>query len=98
MNEKCNGRDDLHDHVAKWNKAWGIEPHPEWVYIFCHTLDTIPMIWYLKMELFHVTTECDVLKEGYLLTFSFEDGFVSINEALQEIKEVIFRMWQETME
>jgi len=38
------------------------------------------------------------LNEGFLLTFSFEDGFVSIDEALQEIKGVIFRAPTEPME
>lgn len=42
--------------------------------------------------------EWDLLKEGFLLTFSFEDDFASINEALQEIKEVIFITLKEPME
>jgi len=56
------------------------------------------MYWYLEMELCHGNTEWDVLKEGFLLTFSFEDGFTSIDEALQEIKVVIFRMPTEPWE
>jgi len=39
--------------------------------------------WYLETELCHGTAEWNVLKEGFLLTFSFEDGFSSIDEALQ---------------
>lgn len=38
------------------------------------------------------------IEEGFLVTFSFEDGFVSINEAIQGIKAVIFIMMQEPME
>lgn len=57
------------------------------------------MKWYLEMELRHGTAEWDVLKEGFLLTFSFEDGSTSIDEALQEIKVVvIFSMLKEPME
>lgn len=98
MIEKYNGRGDLHNHLEKWTKAWRIEPRPEWVHIFCHTLDTIPMNWYLKVELRHDTAEWDVLKEGFILTFSFEDGFASIDEALQEIKAVNLRTPKEPME
>lgn len=50
------------------------------------------------MELRHGTAEWDLLKEGFLLTFSFEYDFASIDEALQEIKAVIFRTPKEPME
>jgi len=56
------------------------------------------MNWYLEMELYHGTIELDILKEGFLLTFIFEDDFANIDETLQEIKGVIFRMPQEPME
>lgn len=46
----------------------------------------------------HGTVAWDILQEGFLLTFNFEDRFASIDEALQEIKAVIFRMLQEPME
>ena len=98
MTRKYNGKNDLHNHLEKWTKAWGTEPQPEWVHIFFHTLDTIPMNWYLKTELRHGTTEWDVLKEGFLLTFSFEDGFGRFDEALKEIKAVIFKTPKEPME
>jgi len=69
--------------------AWGEEPQSEWVHIFCHTLDTIPMNLYLEIELRDENTEWDVLKESFLLTFNFEDGFECIDKSLQEIKAVI---------
>lgn len=56
------------------------------------------MNWYLETELRHGIVEWDVLKEGFLLTFKFEDNFLNINEALQDIKAVIFRTWKEPME
>jgi len=65
---------------------------------FCHTLDTITMSWYLETKLRHGIVEWDILREVFLLTFIFEDGFASINEALQEIKVVNFRMPKEPME
>lgn len=60
-------------------------------YTFCHTLDTIPMNWYLEIEVRHRTSKWDVLKERFLLTFNFEDVFECIDESLQEMKAAIFR-------
>ena len=82
MTEKYIGKDDLHDYLSCWMKEWGEEPQPEWDHIFCHTLDTIPMNWYLETELRHGTAEWDVLKERFMLTFSFVDGFKCIDAAL----------------
>lgn len=56
------------------------------------------MNWYLETKLCHGTTEWDILREIFLLTFSFDDGFECINEALQEIKVAIFRMHEELVE
>jgi len=56
------------------------------------------MNWYLETELCHGTTEWDILREGFLLTFSFEDGFESVDEALQEVKAVIFKILKEPLE
>lgn len=82
-----------------WTKAWGEELQLEWVHIFCHTLDTIPMNWYLETDqLRHGMVEWDVLRERFLLSFNFEDGFKCIDEALQEIKDIIFRIPKELVE
>jgi hypothetical protein len=37
-------------------------------------------------------------KEGFLMTFSFEDGIESIDEVLQEVKAVIFRIPQDPLD
>ena len=50
------------------------------------------MNWYLETELQYGTTEWDVLKEIFLLAFSFEDRFNCIDDTLQEIKVAIFRI------
>ena len=83
LTEKYDGRNDLRDHLARWTKVYRSEPHPEWVHLFYHNLDIIPVNWYLGIELCHGTVEWDILREGFLMTFNFEDGFKSINEALQ---------------
>ena len=90
--EKYNGRNDLHDHLAKETEVYGVKPQPKWFHLFCHTLDVIPMNWCLEKELRHGIEEWDILHRGFLMTFSFEDGFLSINEALHEIKTSIFRI------
>jgi len=61
-------------------------------------MDTIPINWYLEMELCYGTVEWDILREGFLMTFSFEDGFESIDEALQENKAATFRILQDPLE
>lgn len=58
--------------------------------MFYHTVDTIPMNWYLETELQHGTAKWDVLKERFMLTFSFEYGFECISDALQQIITTIF--------
>ena len=81
VTEKYDGRNDLRDHLAKRTMIYGTKPQLEWVHLFCHTLDVIPMNLYLKTELCHGTTEWDVLRERFVRTFIFEDGFERIDEA-----------------
>jgi len=52
----------------------------------------------LEKELCHGTAEWDILRESFLLTFSFEDGFECIYEVIQEIKAAIFWMPKESVE
>lgn len=56
------------------------------------------MNWYLETKLRRGTTDWDILKEGFLLNFSFEDAFECIDEELQEIKVVIFKIPEEQVE
>ena len=50
LTQKFNGRSDPRDHLAKWMNAYGVEPQLEWVHLFCHTLDVIPMNWYWRQS------------------------------------------------
>jgi len=80
-------------------KVYGEEPQPEWVHLFYHTLDVIPMNWYIETELCHGTSELDVLRKGFILTFTFEDHWWdTIDDALQAMKAAIFKITQEPME
>ena len=83
LTKKYDRRYDPRDNLAKWTKVYGKEPWLEWVHIFCHTLDIIPMNWYLETKLHHGTVEWDILREGFVTTFNFEYGFESIDEVLQ---------------
>lgn len=71
--DKYDGQDDPRTHLAKWMKVYGEKPIPEQVHLFYHTLDVIPMNCYIEMELHHGTSECDIMREGFMMTFSFED-------------------------
>ena len=46
-----SGEEDLRRHLAKWNQVWGVEPRPEWVHMFIHTLGKVPTGWYLETNL-----------------------------------------------
>jgi len=56
------------------------------------------MNWYFEMDLCHGTDKWDILREIFLLTFSFEDGFACIDEALEKIKASIFKTPEELVE
>lgn len=61
LTDKYDGRYDPHDQLEKWTDSYGSEPQPKWVHLFYHTLDVIPMNWYLETELRHDTEEWDIL-------------------------------------
>lgn len=96
--EKYDGRNDPCNHLEEWIEVFGAKPQPDWVHLFCHTLDIILMSWYLEMELCHGTEEWDIFHQGFFMKFNFKDGFESINEALQEVKEEIFRIPQDPLD
>ena len=99
LTDKHDGRDDRRAHHAKWTEVYEEEPQPDWVYLFCHTLDIIPMNWYTNTKLHHGMSEWDILHEGFLLTFMFEDhGWDIVDDALEAVKAAIFKIPQEPME
>ena len=53
---------------------------------------------YLETELRHRTNEWEILRESFLLTFSFEDGFDCIDAMLQEVKEATSRIQQDPLD
>ena len=98
LTKKYDGRNDPCDHLAKWTKVYGAEAQPEWVKLFFQTLDVILMNWQLEIELCHGIEEWDILQQGFLMKFRFEDGFECIDEALQEVKAMVFRILQDPLD
>lgn len=66
--------------------------------LFCHTLDVIPMNRYLETELHHGTRKWDILHEGFIMKFSFEDGIDYIDEELPQVKATIFQIPQDPLD
>lgn len=91
--KKYDGRDDLCMYLTKWTKADGDEPQLEWVHLFYHTLDVIPMNWSIEIELRHGTGEWDILREAFLLTFLYEDQKMdTVDAVLQVMKAAMFKI------
>ena len=53
LTDKYDGQNDPRVHLAKWTQDYGEKPQPKWVHLFCHTLDIVPMNWYVETELRH---------------------------------------------
>lgn len=99
LKDKYDGQYDLCMHLTKWTKVYGEEPQPEWVHLFYHTLDVIPMNWYIKTKLYHGMSEWDILRKRFLLTFTFEDRWWdTVDDVLQAVKTTIFEIPQEPIE
>jgi len=52
----------------------------------------------METELHHGIEEWDILRQGFITTFSFEDGVDYIDAALQDVKAVIFRIPQDPLD
>lgn len=63
MIDKYDEQVDLHELLAKWAQAYVEKPQPEWVHLFCYTLDIVPMNWYVETELCHGIGEWDIMCE-----------------------------------
>ena len=56
------------------------------------------MNWYIEIKLQHGTSEWDVFRKGFLLTFTFEYRWSdTVDDALQAIKVTIFKIPQGPM-
>ena len=48
MIDKYDGQDDPHAHLAKWTQDYGEKLQLEWVHLFYHIMDVVPMNWYVE--------------------------------------------------
>ena len=85
-----DGQDRSSKHVQECEAAWKEVPKIEWVHMFVWTLDTIPINWYVQLELQQGTSTSEGMVESFLVTFHFEDDNPGIDEALHIIKGNIF--------
>ena len=67
-------------------QSWSKILADEWVHLFVQTLDTVPRNWYTETELRKGTISWPIMIESFLLTFSFESKYPSIDQALKIIK------------
>jgi len=57
------------------------------------------MNWYTETELCHGTSEWDVLRKGFLSTFTFEDRWSdTVDDTLHAVKAAIFKIPQKPLE
>lgn len=75
ITKKYTGKDDPQHPLSRWTMTWGEEPRLEWVHVFFHTLDVIPLNSYLETELCHVIIDWNDMKDNFILTFRFKYGF-----------------------
>lgn len=80
-------------HLTRWLQAYGEESQLEWVHLFYHTMDVISRNWYTEIELRHRTGEWDILREGFLSAFLFEDQWMdTVDDVLQVVKATTFKI------
>ena len=76
------GKSSQRDHIELCVDRWQEVPQQEWVHQFSSTLDTVPNNWYVELELRWRIKRWIEMVEHFITTFSFEDDFPSIDEAL----------------
>src|SRR5277367_1396628 len=88
--QKYTGDSDPKSHIQRCEQNWLDIPRDEWVHLFIHTLDTVPRNWYTETKLCRGTITWPHMIDSFILTFSFESDFPSIDHALQIIRTKIF--------
>ena len=71
-------------------EAWRHVPREEWVHRFVHTLEPVAKNWYAEVELRHGTVSWTSLADSFLLTFSINDVFPTLEKAIRLIHSRVF--------
>ena len=90
LQQKYTEESDPGSHIDICEQSWLDIPEDEWVHLFIHTLDTVPRNWYTETELRRGTITWPLIIDKFLLTFTFESEYPSIDHALDVIKTKIF--------
>jgi len=88
--QKYTGESDPRSHIKICEQNWLDIPEDEWVHLFIHTLDAVARNWYTKTELHRGMITWLVMIDIFLLMFTFESEYPSIDQALEIIKTKIF--------
>jgi hypothetical protein len=65
-------------------------PLEEWSHHFIHTLEVIPVNWYVDQELRRGIAKWTTLQRNFIVTFSFEHENPNMDSTLKYIRWVIF--------
>jgi 23S rRNA A2030 N6-methylase RlmJ len=67
-------------------EAWSNIPQEQWVHKFIKTLDTMPINWYLQVELRLTSSEWHGMTQNFIATFLFESPYPIVDQALQVVR------------
>jgi len=87
---KYDGKVDARENIQCSTSVWKEIMEREWLHGFIHTLETIPMNWYLETKLRHGSVNWTDSVDGFILTFIFEYDCSCLDLDLQVIKAKIF--------
>jgi hypothetical protein len=78
------------DHVRGCEEAWRKIHQEQWVHNFINTLDTMPINWYIQLELHLTTSYWYGMTQKFVAIFLFESQYPSVDQALQVLRKNVF--------
>ena len=87
VRSKFNGQNSPQEHLKQCYAAWEHVPREEWVHKFVHTLEPIAKNWYTEVELRHGTVSWDDLVDSFMLTFSINEFFPTLDADVRLIHD-----------
>jgi hypothetical protein len=71
-------------------EAWRNIHKEQWVHKFINTFATMPINWYLQVELCLITTGWYGMTQNFIDTFLFEIQYPTVNQDLQTMRQKVF--------
>jgi hypothetical protein len=78
------------EHLEACQTLWKMTPPEESSHHFIHTLEGIPVNWYMNHEMRKGTKTWVTLQHNFTITFSFDHENPNIDVALKRIRNIIF--------